>query len=918
MMDNSIQVTLPALPTKPRGSRHSRRPPGSFTRAAEMPTGSSAGSSASGSRPSVRKAKSELDPVFGELPTALWGIIAAGLLPREFACLLAGRRHVVPDVFRSRLWRFFCHFAGFVRMPLHESVQQAAYHGECSHGGGSSCSSDSCFRVEVDWETLFKSNAWATVKGKHLSSWIRVGPEELRLAIPRRVALSDAEAAAAPTDLWDGFCSADLLRRALRLVLLHGDDDIRIRELVMGREGMLLKHSAFFKGESTAGAVLECPTDTVSPSGKTWRLPPTMQQQDCEVDAGACVMSQHMMARRGGWIIELAPFPEDSQAETALPTFLEAIRFGTRWLHVAAEKAASAVTVRDLCKAISVELELLGEERLDVWPASMQNPMLPADEVQPGWELVRDLRWTQSEKLLLREVRVPYHPETDKWKFDSEECAGSAQRRVGALSCAQAKPRLHRVVVFERCALRLPAKERSTKCATRWTSASACLAASLAALPMRMSSGQASEDRTPGSVLDRLTDCVVDPPTPSSSSRCCSSDVDQNTDSGIAHSRQLQFTTSGVRQFEFHPVRPEILLLGKKSGTAEIVDHETDTQTHSTQIDVHPILGLSWLNQHPQRAVVAASQSGVIKFLRYDELNHGKMESVEMDSFAHLSSLSMNCTDDYFMTSGFCTDVGLYDVFTGRRINTFQMLHHNFINILRFAHRTPHVFSTASFDNTCKVWDLREPIISGHKPVMCLSTGALNVMCCFCPDDSRVLVSGVDDALREFDLRQGGSMGTKFPVPAMNSSINYRRSLYLAGGRVVASVATNETLLRLYDAGAPHRSLGQIDFRNMSMQKPEPSAHVEVEHRRAGRLPALSWRNSSVLPRGASMRGVSARPEEPTPATARPEVEYLQSLRCHPTDPTLLGAIVAASEPTPESLVTTIRFEKPTGGIVGG
>ncbi|CAE7158322.1 unnamed protein product, partial [Symbiodinium pilosum] len=83
-------------------------------------------------------------------------------------------------------------------------------------------------------------------------------------------------------------------------------------------------------------------------------------------------------------------------------------------------------------------------------------------------------------------------------------------------------------------------------------------------------------------------------------------------------------------------------------------------------------------------------------------------------------------TDDYFMTSGFCIDVGLYDVVTGRRIKTFRNLHQNFINILRFSHRTPQLFATASFDHTCKVWDLRDPNLNADKPVACCSTDTLN------------------------------------------------------------------------------------------------------------------------------------------------------------------------------------------------
>mmetsp|Transcript_46206 Transcript_46206/g.83213 ORF Transcript_46206/g.83213 Transcript_46206/m.83213 type:complete len:284 (+) Transcript_46206:2-853(+) len=282
------------------------------------------------------------------------------------------------------------------------------------------------------------------------------------------------------------------------------------------------------------------------------------------------------------------------------------------------------------------------------------------------------------------------------------------------------------------------------------------------------------------------------------------------------------------------------------------------------------------------------------------------MDQVELEPFSHLSSLSMNCTDDFFMTSGFCVDVGLYNVMTGRRMKTFRSLHQNFINILRFAHRSPHLFATASFDHTCKVWDLRDPNIHADKPAMCCSTETLNVMCSFAPDDSRLLVSGVDEALKQFDLRMHGQ-GTSFPVPATNSSINYRRSLYMAGGNVVATVATNESYLRLYDAMTPHRCLGQIDFRNMLL-KPQPRSPAPHRGRR------LSFR-SSAPHMSRLIRPVSHMSQADVPTdqdSEGPHVEYLQSLRCHPSDPSLLGALVAASEPNPESYIAAIQLEEAT------
>merc|ERR1719160_2271268 len=140
-------------------------------------------------------------------------------------------------------------------------------------------------------------------------------------------------------------------------------------------------------------------------------------------------------------------------------------------------------------------------------------------------------------------------------------------------------------------------------------------------------------------------------------------------------------------------------------------------------------------------------------------------------------------------------------------MTTFRGLHQNFTNIVRFANRQPHMFATASFDHTCKVWDLRQPL-AADRAAASFQTDTLNVMCTFSPDDNSILCSGVDSTLQQFSLaatsrgpismgpRAPGSapapapaagsapnsQGGRFPLPALTDDTNYRRSLYLASG----------------------------------------------------------------------------------------------------------------------------------------
>lgn len=293
------------------------------------------------------------------------------------------------------------------------------------------------------------------------------------------------------------------------------------------------------------------------------------------------------------------------------------------------------------------------------------------------------------------------------------------------------------------------------------------------------------------------------------------------------------------------------------------------------------------------------------------------MEHYRLEPFAHLSSLSVNCTDDFFMTSGFCIDLGLYDLVSGRRLHMFRGLHQNFINILRFAHRSPHLFATASFDHTCKVWDLRQPVHS-DRPAWFFGAETLNVMCCFSPDDRHVLCSGVDTALQQFSLdwrmdgsrqvlppRADGPAGSRFPLPALDSDTNYRRSLYLADGSLIATAATNESILRLYTASAPHQHRGMIDFRHVLLARRQLKSRThaaEAVGLQVGTALATPPRLPEPTDPGTPEASEGAESTDPE------HEEYVQSLRCHPTDPSVLGALLSTCDAQPDSYIAMLRL----------
>ncbi|CBZ55068.1 hypothetical protein NCLIV_054930 [Neospora caninum Liverpool] len=235
-----------------------------------------------------------------------------------------------------------------------------------------------------------------------------------------------------------------------------------------------------------------------------------------------------------------------------------------------------------------------------------------------------------------------------------------------------------------------------------------------------------------------------------------------------------------------------------------------------------------------------------------------------------LSSLSVSCTDDFLLLSGFSPDLSLHDIATGQRLGTLQRLHSGSINTVRFSSCSPHIFATASFDQTCKVWDLRQRIglsaspgktaalgacegprasprqprldaqvpgsllgdfrrrpwppsrdrgASSAVPVQAFPTGSPNVMCAFSDDGRWLLCSGIDTVLRQYALPEYKAVPDRFDLPSAraNAATNFRRSFYLKGSRRFVTGGTEESMVRIFDVNSGE-NLGHISFRDVLPQ----------------------------------------------------------------------------------------------------
>jgi WD40 repeat protein len=295
-------------------------------------------------------------------------------------------------------------------------------------------------------------------------------------------------------------------------------------------------------------------------------------------------------------------------------------------------------------------------------------------------------------------------------------------------------------------------------------------------------------------------------------------------------------------------------------------------------------------------ALYGASSSGLVGVLKVDDASGIGHQPI--GRFHNLSSVSMNCTDDYFLVSGFSRDVLLFDLVSGQRVLELKEIHSNFINIVRFAHFSPHLFATSSFDSTCKLWDLRAP----RAAVAQYATPTLNVMCCFSPLDDNLLVSGLDSNVVQLSVRKG--LVPNIPadrlaasIPARNSASNYRRAVYLANGDNFITSGTDENFMRVIDSRTGiSRGVRKFDGLLEAFEKKLAESGSNVPK---------SAEEIHLTSDGGSTGGSQLQSD---PNTTHRTDEYVQSLRGHPIFPKEVGVLLYPFDRSRSSYVCTAQI----------
>lgn len=295
-----------------------------------------------------------------------------------------------------------------------------------------------------------------------------------------------------------------------------------------------------------------------------------------------------------------------------------------------------------------------------------------------------------------------------------------------------------------------------------------------------------------------------------------------------------------ARQLEYHPSDPSLMAFGTLDGEVVIMNHEKGSivKCFPSFRESDRALSLCWLNKHPSK-LLAGFDNGALRL--YDINQVASM--VKYDDFEKLTSVHVNAMDEKFLASNYSRNVAIFDMCSGARLQFLSNIHQEPINVAKFTHHSPNLLVTSSFDRHVKLWDLRQTPL---QPCYSASSSKGNVMACFSSDDLYILVSAVDNEVRQL-LAVDGRLHTNFDIVSTGSSHNYTRSYYMNGRDYVISGSSEESVVRVC-CGQTGRRLRDVCLKDTNDSsvfvhslRSDPFRHFNMAVLAGSRRPASPW-----------------------------------------------------------------------------